>query len=167
MKVSHEEYFHTIFPQIFSKLIDCFEAIGFLHDNDLCHGDIRNDHIFIEEETGLYRWIDFDLKQDFSDFDIWSLGNVLLFCAGMGTRTFHEVLQSSEYSDSIKSDLTADDASAFYEHRIMNLKKLFPYIPERLNDILLHFTLNTTRFYETTSQIVADMGEAFGDLGKG
>lgn len=164
MKLSHEEYFNTIFPRIFEKLIDCFDAIGFLHDNDLCHGDIRNDHIMIDQETGIYRWIDFDLTQDFSDFDIWSLGNVLLFCIGMGMRTFHEVLQLPDFSDSVKSGLTADDASVFYEHRIMNLKKLFPHIPDNLNDILLHFTVNTTRFYETVSQITTDMRSALAEL---
>lgn len=163
-KLSHEEYFHTDFQRIFAKLIECFEALELLHSNGLCHGDIRNDHIYIDEETGIYRWIDFDLTQDFSDFDIWSLGNVLLFCAGMGTRTFHEVLKSSEFSDTIKNSLSADDASAFYEHRIMNLKKLYPYIPERLNDILLHFAANTTRFYESVPQITADMGEALEDV---
>jgi serine/threonine protein kinase len=164
MKLSHEDYFYTVFPQILEKFIDCFNAVSILHDNDLCHGDIRNDHILIDQETGVYRWIDFDLTQDFSDFDIWSLGNVLLFCSGMGTRTYHEVLQSPDFSDATKNSLTSDDASAFYEHRIMNLKKLYPYIPDRLNDILLHFTLNTTTFYEKVSQITADMGEALSVL---
>jgi serine/threonine protein kinase len=163
-KLSHEEYFHNDFRQIFANLIDCFRALDLLHRNGLCHGDIRNDHIFIDEATGIYRWIDFDLTQDFSDFDIWSLGNVLLFCAGMGTRTFHEILQSTEFSDAVKNSLSADDASAFYEYRIMNLKKLYPYIPDSLNDILLHFTVNTTRFYESISQITADMGEALEEL---
>jgi len=164
MKLSHEEYFHTVFPQVFRKLMDCFTAIGFLHEHDLCHGDIRNDHILIDEKTGIYRWIDFDLTQDFSDFDVWSLGNVLLFCTGMGTRTFHEVINSPDFTDAVKRSLTTDDASAFYEHRIINLQKLFPYIPDRLNDLLLHFAVNTTRFYESVGQIVTDMGEVLGDL---
>ena len=163
-KLSHEEYFHSDFPRILRKLIDCFEAIDLLHSNELCHGDIRNDHIFIDEETGVYRWIDFDLTQDFSDFDIWSLGNVLLFCAGMGTRTYHEVLQSADFSDATKNSLTSADASAFYAHRIMNLKKLYPYIPDDLNNILLHFTTNTTSFYESVSQITTDMGETLAVL---
>ena len=163
-KLSHEEYFHSDFPRILGKLVDCFEAIDLLHSNELCHGDIRNDHIFIDEETGVYRWIDFDLTQDFSDFDIWSLGNVLLFCAGMGTRTYHEVLQSADFSDATKNSLTSDDASAFYAYRIMNLKKLYPYIPDCLNNILLHFTTNTTSFYESVLQITTDMGEALAVL---
>jgi serine/threonine protein kinase len=159
MNVPHEEYFHTTFIQILEKLIESFSALQILHDNNLCHGDIRNDHILIDQQTGDYRWIDFDLTQDFSDFDVWSLGNIVQFCVGMGMRTFHEVLQSKDFPEDVKSRLTSDDASAFYGHRIMNLQKLFPYISDRLNDILLHFTANTTRFYESVSQIVSDMGE--------
>lgn len=164
LKMSHEEYFHTVFPGTLRKLMDCFVAIGFLHDHDLCHGDIRSDHILIERETGAYRWIDFDLTQDFSDFDIWSLGNVLAFCTGMGTRTFHEVLRSESFPQSVKNSFTPDDASAFLEYRIMNLQKLFPYVPDSLNDILLHFAVNTTRFYESVAQMVSDMGQALEDL---
>jgi hypothetical protein len=161
---SHEEYFHTAFPGILRNLNGCFEAIRLLHDNGLCHGDIRNDHILVDQETGRYRWIDFDLTQDFSDFDVWSLGNVLQFCVGMGMRTFHDVIQSEAFPDAVKSRLTSDDAAAFYQHRIMNLQKLFPYIPDRLNDILLHFTINTTRFYESVTQIIIDVGEVLEDL---
>jgi serine/threonine protein kinase len=165
MSLSHEEYFYTVLPRILRNLKECFLAIQFLHDHKLCHGDIRNDHIIVEHGTGTYRWIDFDLTQDFSDFDIWSIGNVMQFCVGMGMRTFREVLQSPDFPDAVKHRLCTDDASAFYEHRIMNLQKLFPYIPDRLNDILLHFAVNTTRFYESAAQIVADVGEALDELG--
>jgi serine/threonine protein kinase len=164
MNMPHEKYFFTIFPGILKKLVDCFKSIQFIHENGLCHGDIRNDHIMVENETSNYRWIDFDLSQDFSDFDIWSIGNVLQFCSGMGMRTFHEIVQSKEFSDSVKLQLNSDDASAFYQHRIMNLKKLFPYIPDKLNDILLHFTINTNRFYESVDQIVSDVGSALDAL---
>lgn len=164
MNMPHEEYFFTIFPGILKNLMDCFKAIQFIHENGLCHGDIRNDHIMIETGTGCYRWIDFDLTQDFSDFDIWSIGNVLQFCSGMGMRTFHEVIKSKDFPDSVKMKLNSDDASAFYRHRIMNLKKLFSYIPDKLNNILLHFTTNTNRFYESVDQIVSDMSSALDAL---
>ncbi|RJP23228.1 MAG: protein kinase family protein [Candidatus Abyssobacteria bacterium SURF_5] len=157
MNTTHEEYFYGPFPGILRKVAGCIASLQFLHDHNLCHGDIRNDHILIEQDTGLYRWIDFDLTQDFSDLDIWSVGNILQFCVGMGMKTFREVLQSDDYPASVKNDLCADDASAFYEHRIMNLQKLFPYIPDSLNDILLHFAVNTNRFYTSISQIVSDI----------
>lgn len=162
--LSHEEYFYGEFPAILRKLRNCIHSLQLLHDNGLCHGDIRNDHILIEQDTGWYRWIDFDLTQDFSDLDIWSIGNILQYCAGMGMMTFHEVLQNDAYPPSVKNDLCADDASAFYEHRIMNLQKLFPYIPDRLNDILMHFSVNTTRFYTSIEEIVSDIDGALEDL---
>ncbi len=166
MSESHEEYFHTSMPKILRKLGDCFQAVQFLHDNNLCHGDIRSDHILVERDTGKYRWIDFDLTQDFSDYDIWSMGNVLQFCVGMGMRTFHEVLNSDAFPEAVKGSLGKDDASAFHEHRIMNLWKLFPYIPRRLNDILLHFASNTNRFYESVNQLTADVDWALEELPK-
>ncbi|MBI5116461.1 hypothetical protein HZA56_08305 [Candidatus Poribacteria bacterium] len=164
MKMSHEEYFHTVFPEILRNLNECFKAVRFLHENGLCHGDIRNDHILVEQDTGQYRWIDFDLAQDFSDLDIWSIGNILQFCVGMGMVTFREVFQSTEFPESVRNRLTPGDASAFYEHRIMNLQKLFPYIPDRLNDILLHFTVSTTRFYESMAQIISDVSSALDEM---
>jgi len=162
----HEDYFYGEFPGILRNLKGCIEAIQLLHDNGLCHGDIRNDHILIEQETGCYRWIDFDLTQDFSDLDIWSIGNILQFCVGMGMRTFREALQDACCPVSVKDSLCGDDASAFYEHRIMNLKKLFPYIPDRLNNILMHFCINTNRFYTSISQIVSDIDEALEEIGR-
>ncbi len=164
LNLSHEEYFYTVLPRILRKLRDCFAAIQVLHDSGLCHGDIRNDHILVEKDTDDYRWIDFDLTQDFSDYDIWSLGNVLQFCIGMGMRTFYEVFESGSFPEAVRRRLGSDDASAFYEHRIMNLQKLFPYIPDRLNNILLHFGVNTTRFYESVTQIVSDIDEVLEEL---
>jgi hypothetical protein len=79
-------------------------------------------------------------------------------------RTFREVLQSDSFPLSVKNTLSADDASAFYEHRIMNLQKLFPYIPDRLNDILMHFAVNTDRFYTSINHIVADLDKALEDF---
>ncbi len=166
LKMDHEEYFHTVFPKIFKKLLTCLEAIKELHNQGLCHGDIRNDHILIEAKTGLYRWIDFDLTQHYSDFDIWSLGNVLSFCTGKGLKTFHGVKKSGEFSDKIINSLTNEDASAFYNYRIINLKKLFPYIPHTLSHILLHFNVNTTLFYEQMDDLIADYKLALADLPK-
>jgi hypothetical protein len=164
LTLPHEEYFQNKFPIILRKLRNCILPLQLLHDNKLCHGDIRNDHILIDQDTGLFRWIDFDLAQDFSDLDIWSVGNILQYCVGAGMRTFREVLQSDSFPLSVKNTLSADDASAFYEHRIMNLQKLFPYIPDRLNDILMHFAVNTDRFYTSINHIVADLDKALEDF---
>lgn len=153
---THEEYFHEDLPQILHNLVASIEAIQYLHEIGTCHGDIRNDHIIIEKDTGKYRWIDFDLNQNVSDFDMWSIGNIISYAAGKGINSFQQMKRMKNFSDEIKNSLKPEDASAFYEYRIMNLKKLFPYIPDSLNDILLHFTIRPKDYYLNISQLLAD-----------
>lgn len=152
----HEEYFYEDLPQILWKIKDAFAAILFLHEQGFCHGDIRNDHIIVESETGDYRWIDFDLMQDVSDFDLWSCGNILSYAVAKGLKTFDQVLKGNEFSEKVKRSLTAEDASAFYNYRIMNLKKLYPYIPIKLSNILLHFTIRPISFYNSMKEFFED-----------
>ena len=156
---THEEFFFTELPLILTKLKECFTAIIFLHKNGLCHGDIRNDHIIVEADTGMYRWIDFDLKQDVSDFDLWSFGNILSYTVGKGIRTFDSVLKSKEISDEIKISLATNDASAFYTYRIMNLKKIYPYITDRLSRLLGHFCVKPIAYYATAEEFYVDFCE--------
>lgn len=159
-ELSHKTYYYQQVPWILKNILKSMEAIKFLHDNKQCHGDIRNDHIIIERETNQFRWIDFDLTQNYLDFDLWSIGNILNFILGKGIKTFYEVRRSNQYSQSIKDSLNSADAAAFYKYRIMNLKKLFPYISDKLSDILLHFTLNSNRFYENIENIIDDLNTA-------
>lgn len=156
---THRRYFEEELPGILYKLVSSMEAIQFLHDNSVCHGDIRNDHIIIESATGAYRWIDFDLKQHVSDFDVWSVGNILGYVIGKGINSFRVVLKSPEFSDEVKNSLRPEDGSAFYEYRVMNLKKLYPYIPERLNDILRHFTIQQRGSYGTVRELIDEFCE--------
>ncbi len=155
----HEQYFHEDLPAILRKLTTSLEAVAFLHKNDLCHGDIRNDHIFIDAGDGGYRWIDFDLLQHVSDFDTWSLGNIINYAVGKGITAFSNVLKSDKFSDEVKATLKPEDASAFFEYRLMNLARLYPYIPDRLNAILEHFTIKPKEFYGNIGQLMDDYYE--------
>jgi hypothetical protein len=154
IEAPHEKYFEKIFPLILSKIMDSFRAIQRLHEAGLCHGDIRNDHILLERETGTLRWIDFDLTQDFPDFDTWSLGNILHCVVGKGFVTFRSVLKDRP---DLGSRLTEDDASAFYPHRIMNLAKVYPYVPEKLSRVLRRFTVGASVNYETVEQFLDEL----------
>jgi serine/threonine protein kinase len=156
IRKSHEQYFHEDLPPILYRLVDCMEAIQFLHDRGTCHGDIRNDHIIIDADTGEYRWIDFDLCQHVADFDVWSMGNILNYVVGKGINSFQIVLKSDQFSDKVKKSLRAEDASAFYEYRVMNLKKLYPYISDNLNDILMHFAFKPKGTYGTVRELIGD-----------
>lgn len=155
----HEAFFHEDLPEILWKLKGCIEAIALLHEKETCHGDIRNDHIIIEGGTGAYRWIDFDLKQDVSDFDTWSIGNILNYAVAKGICAFHAVLRDGTIPESVRNSLCSDDAAAFYEYRIMNLKKLYPYIPDRLSDLLQHFTIRPKVYYDRIDQFKEEYGE--------
>lgn len=143
----HELFFYEDLPEILRKLYDLFLAIQLLHENKLCHGDIRNDHIIIERSTGEYKWIDFDLKQDVSDFDTWSMGNIISYIVGKGIKTFGQIMKGNDFSDEIKNSLVPSDSSAFHNYRVMNIAKLYPYIPPKLSKILMHFTINPKEYY--------------------
>ncbi len=153
---SHERYFHEDLPDILWKLLDNILAIQKLHNLGHCHGDIRNDHIIIESGSQKYRWIDFDLKQDVTDFDLWSLGNIINYAVAKGILTFEAVRKRKDICQSVKDSLTADDGSAFYNYRIMNLQKVFPYIPRRLANLLKHFTTRPIGFYTTIKDLIRD-----------
>ncbi|MCP4566104.1 MAG: serine/threonine protein kinase [FCB group bacterium] len=156
----HEQYYHEDLPGILRKLIDCMEAIQFLHDRGTCHGDIRNDHIIIDSDTGYYRWIDFDLNQNVSDFDVWSMGNILNYIIGKGINSFQQVLKNDHFEERIRKSLRPDDGSAFYEYRIMNLQKLYPYISTDLNNILLHFAIKPRGIYSAIRELIGDFRDA-------
>ncbi|MGQ9812340.1 MAG: serine/threonine protein kinase, partial [Dissulfurimicrobium sp.] len=40
----------------------------------------------------------------------------------------------------VLNEITIHDFSLLYPNRVVNLKKLFPYIPDELNRVLLHFS---------------------------
>lgn len=155
----HEHYFHEDLPGILRKLTDSIEAVALLHERGTCHGDIRNDHVLVETGTGQLRWIDFDLNQHVSDFDVWSIGNVISYAVAQGIKSFQAVIKGHDFSDEVKQSLLPEDGSAFYEYRVMNLKKLFPYIPERLSKILMHFTIRPTGFYSSMTELLEDYHE--------
>ena len=105
------------------------------------HGDIRTDHILIEKDTGRYRWIDFDYTYEWSEnpsgLDFFGLGNILLFAVGKSFYPVQELRKPSSKYSSVLPSLSDEDFSLYSRNRIMNLRKLFPYIPESLNLILM------------------------------
>ncbi len=157
----HETYFYRHFPQIFNNYIECVEGIRFLHDHGEKHGDIRRDHILVDRESGKYRWIDFDFnfrqRESLYGYDLFGLGNVLLYLTGMGDILYQD-LRSSNHPALAR--LCEGDVNIVFNNRIANLKKIYPYIPERLNRILMHFSKGANVFYDHTAQLLDDLREA-------
>ena len=161
LPMDHETYFSSTFPGILKKLVKAFEAIRYLHIHGFKHGDIRNDHIIVERETSNYVWIDFDYDYitDENPFglDIIEVGNILLYAIGKGFHNLHMIRRDTQRYGDLKNHLETRDFSILDKWRFTNLRKLYPYIPVSLNDILAHFSMGAEVFYESIDEIIEDM----------
>ena len=161
MQMDHETYFHDQFPGIFQKLMEAFQAIAVLHSRGCRHGDIRNDHLVIEINTDNYVWIDFDYdylapENPFS-LDLFGIGNILLYAAGKGIHDVYSMVNFPKKYGDLIDRVDTGDFSILDKSRLMNLKKFYPYIPDHLNNILLHFSRNTEIYYESIGEILDDL----------
>jgi serine/threonine protein kinase len=161
----HETYFFSTLPGILDNYLGCIEAIRFLHDHGEKHGDIRRDHILIDSDSGHYRWIDFDYnyrhRENMYGYDLFGLGNVLIYLVGKGDVLLPD-LRSSD--PGILSRLTEGDMNIVFHNRVANLQKVFAYIPDSLNRVLLHFSRGANWFYEKTPQLLQDLYQAKTDI---
>ena len=162
MDMDHETYFREAFPDILSRFADACRAIAFLHQHGEKHGDIRRDHLYVDRDTKDYVWIDFDYTFDFHEnpfgLDIFNLGNALLYFAGKNHLTFQDVAH-------LDVAFTEEDASLVIPNRVANLRKVYPYIPESLNFVLLHFSAGATVFYESVDEMLDDLSPCLDELG--
>ncbi|GAB6057972.1 serine/threonine protein kinase [Desulfonatronum parangueonense] len=156
----HQTYFQSFFPEILEKFIGACRAIRYLHEQGEKHGDVRRDHIWVEHRTGKYRWIDFDYAYESMEspfgLDLFGLGNILQFIIGKGVHTTHDMAASPSGRE-ILSGLRNEDFSLFFPNRLANLKRLFPYIPVQLNNVLLRFSAGSDVFYESVEELLQDL----------
>ena len=160
LAMDHETYFFEKLPSLLKNYLECVHAIGFLHDNGEKHGDVRRDHILIDRETGKWTWIDFDInyrhRENIYGYDLFGLGNVLLFLAGKGDVLLRGLKDSGNPA---LDRLEEGDLNMIFRPRVNNLKKIYAYVPDSLNHILLHFSRGANWFYETTGQLAEDVAE--------
>jgi hypothetical protein len=162
---SHEDYFFNHYPGLLSEFITAVEAIAFLHAHGEKHGDLRRDHLLKDNATGRYRWIDFDYnyrhRANKFSYDMFGLGNILIYITGRGDVTTHNL---SHNAPDTLSGLDSDDLNIVFNYRVANLRKVYPYIPEPLNRVLLHFSAGASVYYLNTAELLADLKEAFSIL---
>jgi len=160
-RMTYDHYFNTVLPDILHKLVDVFKAINFLHINGYRHGDIRNDHLYIERETGNFIWIDFDYDFEATEnpfsLDIFGLGTILSYAIGKGFHTVHMIINDPHTYGTLLDHISEDDFSLLDQTMFLNLKKLYPIIPRPLNDILMHFSKSTDIYYEFVDEIIEDL----------
>ena len=161
MGMDHETYFFNSLPDILKKLVKALEAIRFLHIHGHKHGDIRNDHLIMEQETANYVWIDFDYdyytEENPFGLDIIEIGNILLYAIGKGFHTMSMIKGNRALYGDLVSRVEPGDFSILNKRRFMNLRKLYPYIPVHMNDILAHFSMGAEIFYESMEEILEDL----------
>ena len=157
----HREYFEVHLRPILQKFLIAVEGICFLHEKNMKHGDIRRDHIFVDRQDGRYRWIDFDYDFNLPErpfaLDLHGLGNVLLYIVGRQNFRTYDIRENQEWGEKILATIGKNDLSLVGGDRLFNLRKLFPYIPEPLNNILLHFSAGTTVMYDSAREFHDDL----------
>ncbi|MDY0360965.1 MAG: protein kinase [Desulforegulaceae bacterium] len=160
-RMPHEKYFNEVLPCILRKLLKAFEAIKILHLNGFKHGDIRNDHIMVERKTGNYVWIDFDYDYDSPEnpysLDLFGIGNIILYAVGKGFHNLYMIKNDTYTYGDFFEKVEEGDFSLLDRSRFVNLRKLYPYIPRMLNDILLHFSKGTPIYYEFIDEILESL----------
>jgi len=162
---NHEDYFFNHYPGLLSEFIAAVESIGFLHAKGEKHGDIRRDHLLKDDATGRYRWIDFDYnyrhKASKFSYDMFGLGNILVYITGRGDVTTRNL--SLDAPETL-SGLDADDLNIVFNYRVANLRKVYRYIPDPLNRVLLHFSAGARVYYQSTDELLSDLKDATGNL---
>ena len=165
---THEEYFQQHLPGVLERFLVSVRAIAHPHSHGLKHGDIRRDHIFVDWDRGHFLWIDFDydfyLPERPYAMDLFGLGNVLLYILGRRNFRAQDILQDPALGKRVYDSLVAEDMSLLAQDRLFNLKKIYPYIPDSLNDILLHFSLGTSVMYDTVEELHDDIAAAAAEL---
>ncbi len=158
---SHEEYYHLHLPGLLQEFLCCAKAIAMLHANGFRHGDVRRDHILFEYESKQLRWIDFDydfyLPERPFILDLHELAGVLVFLLGKGDHTPQSVYNDPLLGKQVVSTLNTGDLSLINRNRIVNLRKLYPYISQEFNDILRRFGQESTVWYSSVEELIADL----------
>lgn len=161
---SHRDYLENYLADILKRFLPAIEAIGLLHHKGLKHGDIRRDHIFVDRSDGHFCWIDFDydfyLPERPFALDLLGLGSVLLFLVGQNIFRVQSILKNPNLGKAVFNTLNVADMALLSQDRVFNLQKIYPYIPDPLNDILLHFSMGTRVMFDDVEEFYEELHRA-------
>jgi hypothetical protein len=76
---------------------------------------------------------------------------------GKGFHNLYAIDADRDIYGDLIDRLTTRDFSILDKWRFVNLQKFFPYIPKKLNDVLMHFSRETDVYYEMMDEIIEDL----------
>ncbi len=161
LDLPHALYYREMLGRIMEAVIGCIEGIAELHGHGLHHGDIRADHILLNSETDTYQWFDFDYDAGHADYDLFCLGNVLFQVVGKSRHSLYDISERPQDFPDYAGDLTPEDMSFMFRHRVANLRKLFPHISPALNEILMRFSAGSNDHYKDIADLLQDLRDLF------
>lgn len=158
---SHEEYYFNYFPGIMEKFVGALRALAELHRLGEIHGDITPDHIYIEQDSGNYVWIDFDYDyRDYTELilrDVYELGIILSFIIGKEYVAYADLVARHH---EVAEKITSGDMLMILRNQVANLKLVYPYIDRKINDVLCKFSLGAAERSGSVDQIADDIERA-------
>jgi hypothetical protein len=161
LHLHHSSYFENALPGVLKHLATAFAAIGLLHRNGFRHGDIRNDHIIVERKSSRYVWIDFDYDFESPEnpfgLDLFGIGNILLYAVGKGFHNLYMIQNDTYTYKDLIDRIEPEDFSIVNPNRLVNLHKLYPYVPLMLNNILMHFSAGAPITYDSVDELLEDL----------
>ncbi len=89
------------------------------------------------------------------------MGNVINMVLGKGIHTVHDIKKSPGNYPHLTTAIEENDTVLLHKIRVANLRKLYPYIPAKLNAILMRFSADATNFYTDIDNQVNDLKAIF------
>lgn len=161
--VDHKRYFLESFPEILNNFMGAIRGVEHIVKNGF-YNEFAIYHIWIDKKTGRYILFDFDLPstelsklqalKDLESSTISNIGGSLCeIVAPLGIYEYEAVHDEEMYFD----ELGITDADFNEYNLLVDLQKVYPYIPDELNKILLRFGRDASNPYTSISELYSDL----------
>lgn len=161
IRADHETYYREHLPGMLDGLVYAYREMHGLHEMGEIHGDVTPDHIYVERENGRFVWIDFDYdykeENDLVIRDIFEMGTLLSFVVGKEYMAYQDV---KTWWPALAERIRPEDMQSVFPNQLANLKIVYPYISDALNNVLLRFSRGSKDRYTSAADLADDIAEA-------
>ncbi len=158
---SHERYYREKLPGFLRQLAHAYGSMAELHDMGEIHGDITPDHLYVNKESGIFVWIDFDYDYQEKDalilHDILEMGTLLSFVVGKDYLSISEIRKNHAQALDM---LSPADMQSVFPNQLANLRVVHKHIDPKLNQIMMRFSKGAKDRYQSAHDLSDDISEA-------